>query len=658
MLDAKKYLGEMLAERYLVKKEIGRGASSLVFYAEDMMTSDENGRPVPVAIKMTERDASDSHLLDRSFERELHDVVNMPTNPHVVDIFDVSYKGREQYVVMEYVKGRTLRELIAEKGGKPFTAKEIVSVSLQILQALRNAHEAGVTHRAVKPQNVLVQSAEEAGDLEIPGGREMPFIKLSDFGIALLPGDDLLKGKSVGTVHYVSPEQASGGAVDDRSDLYSLGVLMYEMATGRVPFDAKSAAGIMQMHRFDEPHHVRTLNADIPLSLDGIIYTAMQKNPADRFRDAATMERLLKEVLDELLGKTTTAATAYGGAVARQAVVIEGDSRKDLVKNAKKPKKSSRRVRPVFSKKILVSALCALLAVGLLTTGIVWLIVREPVTNITMRDYKGTIYSESNVYDEGVTVEVVKESSETIPAGTVIRQSPPGGVLVSVKKGETYTLTLYVSTGPAMTEFVVPESVRNSVSALTDYLGEAYVDATGMYSKVRISRTEELPTRDHSLPTGYVMEIYEKKADGTEVKLNMDGDTIRENGYTNLVVKTNPAGKLALSSELLKNPLAAKNYLEEEFGSLFAVMIDDSREPVGVLFQQTELGPVVVPNQSDLSEYQQNGKFFGDVEYGGEQVAFILLDGTKLRPEDASFDVYGENVPLTLVVVTYYSILS
>ena len=652
MLDAKKYLGEMLAERYLIKREIGRGASSLVFYAEDMMTSDENGRPVVVAIKMTEREAGDAPL-DKSFEKELHDVVNMPTNPHVVDIHDVSYAGREQYVVMEYVKGKTLRELIAERGGKPFSAREILSVSLQILQALRNAHDVGVIHRAVKPQNILVQSAEEAGDLEIPGGRDMPFIKLSDFGIALLPGDDLLKGKSAGTVHYVSPEQASGGAVDRRSDLYSLGVVMYEMATGRVPFDAKSAAGIMQMHRFDEPSRVRSLNPEIPLLLDQIIYAAMQKNPADRFRDAAAMERVLKEALAELSGNASSSVSA--ATVARRAVVIEGDSRKDAVKNAKK---KTRNTRPPIRKRTLVSILCVVLVVGLLGAAFPFVLNKVSVTEMTVRNYVGKLYNENSAYDEGISVKVVKESNETIAAGTIIRQSPGGGVKVAVKKGETLELTLYVSTGPAMATFSVPESARASVSALREYLNSTYLDATGQYPNVGILDHEPLDTRDHSLPTGYVMEIYERKADGTEVKLNMDGDEVRANGYTNLVVKTNPEGTLVMPSEVKKTPAAAKTYLEEQFGSLFAVTIEQ-RAPVGVRFQQSSEGPMVVPNQTDLSEYQQNGLFFGDVEYTGEQVVFALLsDGTKLTLDGDAFDVYGENVPLTLVVVTYYPILS
>ena len=653
MLDAKKYLGEMLAERYLIRKEIGHSASSLVFYAEDMMTSDEKGRPVPVAIKMTEREAGEPHLLDRSFEKELHAVVNMPTNPHVVDIHDVSYAGREQYVVMEYVKGKTLRERIAEKGGKPFSAKEIISVSLQILQALRNAHEAGVTHRAVKPQNIFVLSAEEAGDLEIPGGKGMPFIKLSDFGIALLPGDDLLKGKSAGTVHYVSPEQASGGAVDRRTDFYSLGVVMYEMATGRVPFDAKSAAGIMQMHRFDEPSRVRNLNPEIPLLLDQIIYTAMQKNPADRFRDAVTMEKMLREALAELSGTPSPAATA-AATVARRDVVIEGDSRKDAVKTAKK---KTRNAHPPIRKKTLVTIICAVLAVGLLSSGLVLLLKRASVMEVPVRNYVGKVYSEDSAYDEGISVKVVKESNETVPAGTIVRQSPGGGVVVSVKKGQTLELTLYVSTGPAMTAFSVPDSARKSVKALREYLNSTYPDASGAFSNVEILESEPLDKRDHSLPTGYVMEIYERKADGTEVKLDMDGDEIRKNGYTNLVVKTNPAGSLTLSSDLRKNPLAAQDYLEEQLGSLFAVTIEQ-REPVGVQFQQTDMGMMVVPDQTSLSEYQENGQFFGDVEYTGPQVVFGLLsDGTKLKLDGTPFDAYGENVPLKLVVVTYYPIL-
>ncbi|MBO7170921.1 MAG: protein kinase [Clostridia bacterium] len=644
MLDAKKYLGQMLAEQYLIKREIGRGASSIVFLADDMMDADVNGEPVEVAVKMTERESGEAHL-SASFEKELSAVVNMPTNPHVVDIRDVSYKGREQYVVMEYVKGKTLRDMIEERGGKPFSVKEILSVSLQILQALRNAHEAGVVHRAVKPQNILVQSSEEAGNVEIPGGKDMPFIKLADFGIALLPGDDLLKGKSVGTAYYVSPEQASGGAVDHRSDLYSLGVVMYEMATGTVPFRAKSVEGVMQMHRFDEPTHARSVNGEIPLSLDQIIYDAMQKNPADRCRDAATMEKMLKDVLLEISeGASATAATT----VTRRTVSVGGNEKRDVVKSAKK--KAVTRSAPRIPKGVLVTVICAVLVVGLLAGGLALILNRDTVTEISVRNYVGKLYSEGSAYDEGISVTVVKESSETVPAGVIIRQSPGGGAVVSVKEGGSVELTLYVSTGPAMMDFRVPETARESESALREYLQNTYLDETGTFAVVGVMRTETAPVRDNSRPTGYVMGIY---TDGGK-ELNMSGDEIRAKGYTNLIVRVNPEGEFALPTEYRTSESAAKSYLEATY-PFFAVTVE--KRMVDVKFKYREEGGETVyevTNMSELSEYMEGKNLIGDWNLGRHQAVFALLaDGTRLSLNGDTFDAYGENVPLKLVLVLY-----
>ena len=182
MLDAKNYLGRMLAERYLLVRVIGHGASSTVFYAQDMMTRQEDGSPLPVAIKVLDRDAGEYKLNSKSYRTEINAVADIPTSPHIIAVKDDFFFEDEHFIVMEYVSGKTLKDYIAEKGGT-LSPKEIVSISLQLLSALRVAHEAGVVHRDVKPQNIMVERADEVGGLvDIPGGADMPFVKLADFG--------------------------------------------------------------------------------------------------------------------------------------------------------------------------------------------------------------------------------------------------------------------------------------------------------------------------------------------------------------------------------------------------------------------------------------------------------------------------------------------
>ena len=649
MLDAKKYLGEMLSERYLIKREIGRGASSIVFYAEDMLTSDENGRPIPVAIKLIDKDAGEYKLLDKSFETEIRAVVNMPTNPHVVDIHDVSFEGREHYIVMEYVKGKTLRDMITEKEGKPFSAKEIVSISLQILQALRNAHESGIVHRDIKPQNILVQSSEEAGLLEVPGGKDMPYIKLADFGIALLPDDDLMKmkNKGVGTVHYVSPEQASGGHIDHRSDLYSLGVVMYEMATSHVPFDAKSATGIIQMHRLDEPFHVRNVNKEIPLKLDQIIFCAMQKNPADRFRDAAAMEKRLKEVLRELSDETEERKPHVGGTfVEKQAVVIEGESWNGVKRKVKSKAKKSPSGKKVM--KVLVPTLCAVLAVGLIAFGVLFMLGKGGVSMVKVPGLVGSTYAESNAYPDGISVRVVKESSETVPAGVVIRQSPGAGALISVEKGGTVELTLYVSTGYEVAEFFVPEVARTSESVLREYLAGAYRDADDVYSLLKIVRVEEALERDDSLPTGYVLGLYTD----TGIELDMDGDEIRTKTVTNVIVKVNPSKSVVFEiPEIYRfSGEAAKSYVEETY-PFFTVTVEEEIVMLEVVYQ--ELDGVMIPeyrNADDIPSYCFKD---GILRKNGYVVKALLAGDEMLSLDGSPYEVTEEGVRLVLVCVRY-----
>ena len=650
MLDAKKYLGEMLSERYLIKREIGRGASSIVFYAEDMMTPGEDGKPVPVAIKLLDKDSGEYKLNKKSFETEIRAVVNMPTNPHVVDIHDVSFHEREHYIVMEYVKGKTLRDLLREKGGKPFTAREIVSVSLQILQALRNAHEAGVVHRDIKPQNILVQSSAEAGSLAIPGGQDMPYIKLADFGIALLPDDDLMKmkDKSVGTVHYVSPEQASGGVIDHRSDLYSLGVVMYEMATAHVPFDAKSTTGIIQMHRFDEPFHVRNVNKEIPLKLDQIIFCAMQKNPADRFRDAATMEKQLKEVLREL---SPTEGESVAASVERRAVVVEGDSwrgAKHKSDKERRPRESRGGKRPLRLPPFLVPALCAVLVVGLITTGLVlWL--GGGTKEVTVPNLVGTPYAVTNAYPDGITVTVVEESNEETPAGVIFQQSPGGGAVISVDKNDRVQLTLHVSTGPATMSFSVPANKRNSVADLKEYLAENYKDASGQYPIVKVLRQEQADKADPSLPVGYVVELVTEMGEA----LDMDGDTIRAKAVTNVVVKVNPAATVTFRvPEIYRfSGDAAKDYVTENF-PFFNVTVKEEIVTVMAVYEQIEGFNLLkeIINKDQIADYLDPTGNMYDV---GTVVKAILADGTELSLDGAPYEVKGNGASLTLVCVQY-----
>ena len=269
--------GTTVAGHYTITGLLGSGGSSGVYRARDTVMNRT------VAIKILDADALASQ---RSFMTEARAAAVL-SHPNIVNVYDILEIGSEKYIIMEYVCGITLREYIDHH--IHLSVKESVNCAYQVLHALHAAHSRGIVHRDIKPGNILITTE----------GR----IKVTDFGIARLPDRDsfLMPDRTVGTVHYVSPEQASGGAVDERSDLYSLGVVLYEMLTGRRPFRAERPADVAMMHVTARPTPPSHYNPRVAHALEKIVMCALEKDPAARFDSAAEMIRMLDKLPEEVL---------------------------------------------------------------------------------------------------------------------------------------------------------------------------------------------------------------------------------------------------------------------------------------------------------------------------------------------------------------------
>src|SRR3982751_1138135 len=268
-------IGTLFDGRYKVIRKLGAGGMANVYLAEDQ----ELGRRVAIKI-LNDRHANDEQFVER-FRREAKNAAAL-SHPNIVSIYDRGEAEGSYYIAMEYLDGRSLKELIVSRGPAPLTVA--VEYARQILQALRFAHRHGIVHRDIKPHNVLVDAE----------GR----VKVTDFGIARAGTSQMTEaGSIVGTAQYPSPEQARGTSVDQRSDVYSLGIVLYELLTGTVPFTGDTPVEIAMKHLSTIAEPPSTRRHDIPRDLDLIVMRALAKDPNDRYQSTEEMDADLERFL-------------------------------------------------------------------------------------------------------------------------------------------------------------------------------------------------------------------------------------------------------------------------------------------------------------------------------------------------------------------------
>ena len=384
-----------------------------------------------VAVKILK----DEYLANEEFRRRFKNeskAIAVLSHPNIVKVFDVSYGDRLQYIVMEYVEGITLKEYIEQQG--VINQKEAVYFVMQILRALQHAHDKGVVHRDIKPQNIMLL--------------ENGMIKVTDFGIARFSRSETrtLSDSTIGSVHYISPEQARGDVTDDKADLYSVGVMFYEMLTGKLPFTADSSVSVAIMQLQNDPELPTKINPSIPAGLEQIIMHAMKKNVNERYQSAAEMILDLEEFkrnpsvqfnysyfVDNEPTRMMSAAPVQTQKQAPVKIVDEEPEEDDddvVVKN---------RTIPVLIG-IIIALIVAIVGAGLIMNHLGYLSLEEGFnfSKVKIPDFIGMNYYDDieGKYDgkDGYTFEVSKVSNDDYSPDTVLTQDPVGGTRIDKEK--------------------------------------------------------------------------------------------------------------------------------------------------------------------------------------------------------------------------------
>ena len=403
-------IGTVISGRYVVEEIVGTGGMAVVYRAWDS----KNKRIV--AMKVLRPEFQQDAEFVRRFSREA-EAASKVSHENIVGMYDVGTDGETRYIVMEFVDGITLKEMIRKMGHLGPDA--VVRMGIRILAAVDHAHKHGIVHRDIKPQNILVDS--------------QGVVKVADFGIARLKAQQTTRvadvnSSALGSVHYISPEQASGEVADEKSDLYSVGVVLYEMLTGQVPFDGDTAVSVALKHVSEEPRSMREIDPEISKALDEVVLRALSKKPGDRYQTAAEMAADLRKALGRPDGGFVKFARSAGKLRARQPRTEKKDA-------DPKQRRAVRKRRVIYSLMgVLIACILFMMLLG------VWLITHERMPDIVGKTGEQALAA----LDDGLNVHVKHEYNNFVPEGSVIAQSPEAGEFIS-RAGEVYVT---LSDGP------------------------------------------------------------------------------------------------------------------------------------------------------------------------------------------------------------------
>ena len=514
--------GQKINNRYEIVKSIGEGGMANVYLANDKILDRK------VAVKVLRGDLSSDDKFIRRFQREALSVSNL-SHPNIVEVYDVGEEDGEYYIVMEYIEGKTLKQLLKKR--ESLTLTEVIDIMTQLTDGISHAHESYIIHRDIKPQNIMIQD----------DGR----IKITDFGIAMaLNATQLTQTNSVmGSVHYLPPEQASGKGATVKSDIYSMGILMYELLTGTVPFKGDNAVEIALKHMKDKIPSIRKQDPSIPQSVENILLKATAKNPRNRYDTAKEMHEDLLNCLKEEHANDKKIVFEYPENDIDDNTPITPTTKPK--KRVEKPKEEEidedtdeliTEIKNDSSKKendnsdddaleeyfeqpkkrnTLIIILTTFFLLLLISLGVFWLITTKEVKDVVVPNVENLTLEKaiSILKKEGFTYTTEQKNSETVEVGYVINTSPKAGS--TRKKGDTITIV---------------ESIGGNYIYLEDYTGKNYTEVKAKLEllkvNVLIEKKDVEDKEKYKDKENIIIDQSPKYTEGDEKTVIEAGDTI------------------------------------------------------------------------------------------------------------------------------------
>lgn len=516
-----KFVGKRLDGKYEIHNLIGVGGMAYVYRAYDRVEDRW------VAIKILKEEFSDNSDFLRRFRNEAK-AITLLSHPNIVEVFDVSFGDRLQYIVMEYIDGVTLKQYIEQE--RALRWDEALHFTIQILMALEHAHEKGIIHRDIKPQNVML----------LQDGT----IKVTDFGIARFSQSETqtMTDKAIGSVHYIAPEQARGDFITDKADIYSVGVMLYEMITGRLPFMADNAVSVALMQLQAKPVMPRDLNPGLPRGLEQITMKAMEKNPVDRFQSAG-------EMLDDIDRFRHNPGMVFHYDIQSGRQSYDSPRNMDAYDSSTRFKpsyndsyeyeeeyvRSQRGARgAMVVKGIVAAAIIIALAVGAVWLLNNWetLLTPKEDEQVEMPQFVGQLYEDvlaNEEYTENFTFKTVQGNNPDLRPGEIMGQTPNKGMMV--KKGREVELQV----NGKIEQVAVPDVKgypQAEAIALLKEMGLKFKTENVAHDEIEVGKVISTePQAETMVDVGSMVTINVSKGPATKkvkVPNNLEGQTLHE----------------------------------------------------------------------------------------------------------------------------------